>query len=227
MTYTIKKNLQGRYDIYDEEGNKFNPDITTITGEPILSEFGSSMTYENLVDIQKMFNLNITNIDEAKNEYIDKTEEMYAASGMLHSNNILFNIYLDKNDRKSRLGCIYIENKYDFKTKTNNLEIGCDFNVIRIVDLYSKIYNDILMNNIDRDDFCERLYHFQEIRPWLKLDWEPLHKNDKTIVFSLYKEIYNYVFDFCKDFGTYFGIDTGLGEFPIKNIKDCVKYELD
>ena len=59
MIYKIKKNLQGRYDIYDEEGNKFNPGITTITGEPILSEFGSSMTYENLVDIQKMFNLNI------------------------------------------------------------------------------------------------------------------------------------------------------------------------
>ena len=159
MTYTIKKNLQGRYDIYDEEGNMFNPEIINITGEHISFDFSKSMTYENLVDIQKMFNLNITNIDEAKNEYIDKTEEMYAASGMLHSNNILFNIYLDKNDIESRLGCIYIENKYDFNIKTNNLEIGCDFYITKIIDLYRKIYNDILMYNIDKEDFYKRLNH--------------------------------------------------------------------
>lgn len=227
MNYIIKKNNQNLYDIYDEEGNKFNPGITTITGEPILSEFGTSMTYENLVDIQKMFNLNITNINEAKNEYWNTIDECYLASGMLHSNNILFNIYLDKNDKGSRLCCIYIENEYDFKNKTNNLEIGCDFYITKVIDLYNKIYNDILMYNIDKDDFYKKLNHLQYIRPWLKLYWEPLHKNDKTIVFSLYKEIYNYIFDFCKDFGTYFGIDTGLCEFPITNIKDCIKYELD
>ena len=226
MNYIIKKNNQNRYDIYDEDGNIFNPGVTTITGEPILSEFGTSMTYKNLIDIQKMFNLNITNIDEAKNEYNDKIDEMYSASGMLHSNNILFNIYLDK-DKKNRLCCIYIENTYNFKDKTNNVEIGCDFYPVSCMGLYEKLYNDILLNNIDKQDLFNKINHLQHIRPWLKLDWEPIHNEDKLIVFNLYKEVYNYLFDFCKDFGTYLTIDTGLSESPIVNIKDCKKYELD
>ena len=214
MTYNLIKKDNNLYDIVDEQGNIFSNTIS-IAGEIINTIVYQNRTIEDIVDISKMFNLEINNLEEEKDSLLAKYDEIYRLSGPLRTNNINFYITLD-NKHNSRVFCVYIENLYDFKTKENNTEIGCDTDPVNLIKLYKKIYNDILLNNIDEEKFLDNISYLNSIRVWYKCDYEKLHKDDNLLVYHLYQEIYKLLYNFCKETGLYLFIDCGYGNTQVK-----------